>query len=364
MKKIMVVGAGKIGSLIALMLSQSNKYCVHAVDSSLDSTDLKKTLDSQPQITTAKLDILQKDNLKKYILEQQITTLVSCLPTTLNIQIAEVARDLKINYFDLTEDTTVSATVAKIAQGASSIFVPHCGVAPGFINTLAANLINSFESCHTVKLRVGALPQKSTNTLGYALTWSTDGLINEYINRCFALENGKKIEKPALGDLESIQIEGTKFEAFSTSGGVGTLIDSYAGEVKKIDYKTIRYPGHCDKMNFLLNELNLRNKRETLKELLESSLPRTYDDLVLLYVTATGTVDNKLIEKNYFKKIYPQEICNIKWSAIQVATACGVCAAIDVAVSDSDKFKKGLIRQEQFSLNELLDSHFGIYLTA
>ncbi|HFL3390160.1 TPA: saccharopine dehydrogenase family protein, partial [Legionella pneumophila] len=180
------------------------------------------------------------------------------------------------------------------------------------------------------RLRVGALPQRANNALHYSLTWSTDGVINEYGNPCYGIEGGKDVVMAPLEGLESIQIDGCEYEAFNTSGGLGSLAELYAGKIQSMNYKTMRYPGHCKKMRFLMNDLRLNEDRGTLKRILENAIPKTYQDIVIVYVTVEGIKQGELTEKSYVKKIYPEVIRGLEWSAIQVSTASGVCAVVDL----------------------------------
>src|SRR5690606_12924779 len=107
---------------------------------------------------------------------------VSALPFFLNVPVARAAREAGLHYFDLTEDVETTRQVMQIAAGARTAFMPQCGLAPGFVSIAAYDLARRFDSVETVRMRVGALPQFPTNALNYNLTWSTDGLINEYCN--------------------------------------------------------------------------------------------------------------------------------------------------------------------------------------
>src|SRR6185312_1733843 len=127
------------------------------------------------------------------------------------------------NYFDLTEDTKTASAVTELSQHATTAFVPQCGLAPGFISIVANQLMQHFPSLDSVKMRVGALPINISNALQYSLTWSTDGLINEYGNLCQGIVNGKEVQLLPLDDLEEIKIDGLTYEAFNTSGAIRSL---------------------------------------------------------------------------------------------------------------------------------------------
>lgn len=358
MYNVMITGAGKIGSLIACLLADSGDYQVYLADLGFAGADVTRLLQIMPKIKTIALDVKDQNSIEACLQKNTIMAVISSLPYFLNTHVAKAAKAAKAHYFDLTEDTSVAETVKAIAAKASTAFVPQCGLAPGFISIVANSLMKEFDSCHQAKLRVGALPQRVANALHYSLTWSTDGVINEYGNPCYAIEAGKRVVLKPLEGLESIQIDGAEYEAFNTSGGLGSLGELYAGKIQNLNYKTIRYPGHCEKMRLLMNDLRLNEHRETLKEILERVIPKTYQDIVIIYVTVEGLKQGELIEKSYFKKIYPAKISGLEWSAIQVSTASGVCAVVDLVLERSNEYRE-LVLQENFSLGDVLTNRFG-----
>lgn len=360
MYNVMITGAGKIGSLIACLLADSGSYEVHLADLEFSGSDVTRLLDALPKIKTVALDVTDEHATQAYLEKHSITAVISSLPYFLNTHVAQAAKAAHAHYFDLTEDTSVTDAVKKIAQGAETAFVPQCGLAPGFISIAANSLMHEFDTCYHAKLRVGALPQRANNALHYSLTWSTDGVINEYGNPCFGIEGGKEVTMAPLEGLESIQIDGCEYEAFNTSGGLGSLAELHAGSVQTMNYKTIRYPGHCMKMRMLMNDLRLNEDRGTLKRILENAIPKTYQDIVIVYVTVEGIKQGELTEKSYVKKIYPAEISGLLWSAIQVSTAAGVCAVVDLVMGQENEYK-GLVLQEKFHLADVLKNRFGSY---
>lgn len=358
MQKVLVAGAGKIGSLIATLLSQSGDYEVFLVDSKNQSFNLKDQSAKKHPIETHELDVMDPQKFAAFIKMHVFTALISCLPYPCNTAVATLAKEQQLHYFDLTEDTQVSATIAQLALNAKTAFVPQCGVAPGFISIVANDLMKTFESIESVSLRVGALPKHSNNALKYALTWSPDGLINEYANPCDALINGKLGKLQPLDDLESIEIDGLHYEAFNTSGGLGTLAATYEGKVNTLNYKTIRYPGHCEKMRFLMIDLELRKAKDVLKNILINALPQSAEDVVIIYVAVKGKQNGEWVERNYMKKFYPKVIEGKTWSAIQTTTASSACVVID-SVLQSPSLYQGLIKQESFELSAFVQNRFG-----
>ena len=150
------------------------------------------------------------------------------------------------------------------------------------------------------------------------------------------------------------------YEAFNTSGGLGSLAETYGKQCEQINYKTMRYPGHCAQMRLLMNDLKLNSDRATLKRVLEHAVPQTLQDVVIVYAAVAGKQDGELREENYVNKIYPQVIAGRLWSAIQVTTAAGITAVVDLVLANPRRYK-GFIAQEQFSLPEILDNRFGQY---
>src|SRR3990167_4503697 len=359
MHHILVIGAGKIGSLIAHMLSHSSHYFVCLADKQANTPNLRR-LKNLPNYKFIQLNADDVNEISEVIKTHQIEAIISSLPYYCNVPIAKVAATHHLHYFDLTEDVQTAQDIRHLAKNAKGAFVSQCGLAPGVISIIANHLMKNFPELDTVKLRVGALPINISNALQYALTWSTDGLINEYGNLCEAIEHGEAVHVPPLEGLEEVEIDGLTYEAFNTSGGVGSLVKSYLGRVKHLTYKTMRYPGHCEKMRFLMNDLNLNEDRNTLKTILENVLPKTAQDVVLVYVSVTGLQDNQFTEENYVKKFYPKIIHDLSWSAIQLTTASELCAMLDIVIQNPTKYK-GLVKQEQVTLEELIHNRFGQY---
>ncbi|HVL75566.1 MAG TPA: saccharopine dehydrogenase C-terminal domain-containing protein, partial [Noviherbaspirillum sp.] len=241
-------------------------------------------------------------------------------------------------------------------------FVPQCGLAPGFISIVGHDVASRFDSLRDVHMRVGALPTFPSNALKYNLTWSTDGLINEYCNPCEAIVDGRLREVPALEEVEHFSLDGIDYEAFNTSGGLGTLCETLAGRVQNLNYKTVRYPGHRDIIKMLVRDLQLGmlDRRPILKEVLETAIPITRQDVVLVFASVCGTRDGRLEQETYARKIYSQEVNGTLLSAIQITTAAGICAMVDL-VLEGKLPGKGLVRQEQARLEDFLSNRFGRY---
>ncbi len=359
MTDVVLLGAGKIGRMIARLLAATGDYHVRLAD--VDTTSLARF--HQPNIETMTVDAANMASLADVMRGRSIV--ISALSFKLNPLIAEVAHEHGLSYFDLTEDVETTRRVRAIASQSKpgQIFMPQCGLAPGFVSILANHATKWFEKLDTVHMRVGALPQFPTKALKYNLTWSTDGLINEYCNPCEAIHNGRRIDVLALEGHEEFELDGVAYEAFNTSGGLGTLCETLEGKVRELNYKTVRYPGHRDLAAFLVNELRLSERRELLKEVLERAVPITYQDVVVVFCTVTGWRKGRYVQKSEAKKIYQQSLFGEQWSAIQVTTAAAMCAVVDLHVAGRLP-KSGFVKQEDVDYREFLANRFGKHYDA
>ncbi len=355
MHRVLLLGAGKIGRMIARLLVDSGDYEVVVADAAEESLAL---LAEHIEVETQVVDA--SDGKQISLAMQGCRSVLSALSFRYNPLVAEVALEKKLSYFDLTEDVATTRIVRRFADGARSgqIFMPQCGLAPGFISIVANHLARGFDPLETVRMRVGALPQFPTGALKYNLTWSTDGLINEYCNPCDAIHEGNRIDVLPLEGFEHLSLDGVRYEAFNTSGGLGTLCETLDGKVRELNYKTVRYQGHRDQMLLLVNELRLSERRELLKDILEHAVPVTFQDVVVTFCTVTGRRDGQLVQITDARKIYHETIGDENWSAIQITTAAGICAVLDMHVS-GELPSQGFVRQEQVDFERFLANRFG-----
>ncbi|WP_062014542.1 saccharopine dehydrogenase family protein [Aureimonas sp. AU4] len=353
MKDVMVIGAGKIGGAIALMLADSGDYRVCVADRSAEQ--LAK-LDAHPAVHSLALDIADHAALVAALRGR--FAVLSAAPFHLTGRIAQAAREAGVHYLDLTEDVATTRKVEALAEGAGSAFIPQCGLAPGFISIVANDLAKRFEKLDSVRMRVGALPQYPSNALNYNLTWSTDGLINEYIEPCEAVVEGRLVTVPALEEREEFSLDGVTYEAFNTSGGLGTLAKSLEGRVRTMNYRTIRYPGHQRIIKALLEDLNLRNRRDVLKDLFEHALPATMQDVVVIFVTVCGWREGRYEQETYANKVYAGMVGGRRMSAIQITTASGIATVLDL-LAEGRLPARGFVRQEEIALADVLANRFG-----
>jgi len=353
LRRILVVGAGHIGSMIAALLVDSGDYAVTLIDTSQAALE---RVPPQPGIDTQLLSTDDPNALSSAM--AGYFAVISAAPYSVTAQVATAAHRAGIHYLDLTEDVATTKRVVELARDATHAFIPQCGLAPGFISIVGMDLARRFESIDTLRLRVGALPEFPSNALGYNLTWSTAGVINEYCQPCEAILQGRRVNMPPLEELEHFALDGVQYEAFNTSGGLGTLCETLDGRVRNLNYRTIRYPGHRDAMKLLLQDLRLAERPALLTEVLEYAIPGTPQDLVVIFATATGLKDGRVWQESYANTVYPQQLAGREWTAIQTTTACSVCAVLDL-LANGQLPAQGFLRQEDIGLDAFLANRFG-----
>ena len=271
---------------------------------------------------------------------------------------AEVAHELGIHYFDLTEDVPTTRRIRELAETSAGLMAPQCGLAPGFVGIVAGSYIEKFETCRSVRMRVGALPKHPTGLMGYAFNWSHEGVVNEYLNDCEVIEEGVHKWVSPMEWRETIYVEGTQLEAFTTSGGLGTMWETYLGRVDNIDYKTMRYPGHMQLMNFFFHELLMRERRELAGEILTNAKPPVDEDVVYIHVAAEGQDGGRLARHEYVRAFSAQELAGKHRTAIAWTTAGSVVAVIEM-VSNGLLPTSGFLKQEDIDLDAFLSTTTG-----
>lgn len=347
-----VIGLGKVGELVGVLLT--------------DAGFKVQGYDAQPRpglgFETAELDVTDGHALREAL--RGVDAVVSCLPYDRNIEVAEAAAAVGCHYFDLTEDVPTTQRVIELAAQTPGVaFVPQCGLAPGLIGIVGASLAKGFDTIRSIELKVGALPQNPTGLLGYAFNWSAEGVVNEYLNDCEVLRSGRRQMVPAMEEKERVVIGGIELEAALTSGGLGTMCQTYEGRVQRLDYKTMRYPGHFDQMHFLFDELGLRDCREELGRILVKAKPPVNDDIVYLHAAVEGVKEGQPFRENHVRGYLPLEITDAHgtvrtWRAISWTTASSAVAVVEL-VAGGALPQEGFVRQEDIALEDLHATHAG-----
>ncbi|MEK9629645.1 MAG: saccharopine dehydrogenase C-terminal domain-containing protein [Nitrospinota bacterium] len=345
---ILVIGLGKVGALVATLLHE-NGYTV---------TGLAKQINNEIPIKIIQADISDKDQLKKSL--ENHDAVVSCLPYQLNLGVALAAHEVGIHYFDLTEDVPTTQRVRELSKTSKGLMAPQCGLAPGFIGIVGSDLTREMDKLRSIELRVGALPKHPRGLLGYAFNWSPEGVVNEYLNDCDVIKEGVRARVPAMENLETIVIDGVQLEAFTTSGGLGTMCETFEGKVSTLNYKTIRYPGHCELMRFFFNELHMRDKRELSGEILVNAKPPVKADVVYVHAAIEGWRKDKLERKEFVRSYFPKVIAGQEWNSISWTTAGSVSAVIEM-VARGDLASQGFLKQEDIPLESFFNTPTGSF---
>ena len=350
MKTILLLGLGKVGTLVGILLSE--RYKVTAVSHIPSPYDVPLPFDLIIE------DVRDTDKLSELIRKHD--AVFSALPYSFNENIVKICVAENTHYFDLSEDVPTTQLIQKLSEKSDAILVPQCGLAPGYIGITGAHLAKKFSKLRDIELRVGALPRYPNGQMAYSFTWSPAGVVNEYINDAEVIHNGNRKTVSSLDGLEHINIEGQEFEAFSTSGGLGTMCETYEGKVDTLNYKTMRYPGHAQLMRFFLYELLLKNDRQLAEKILTEAKPPVQDDVVYIYAVVEGWKGEKLEREEYFKACFPMKLGDKTWRAISWTTAASAVAVVDM-VADGLLAQKGFIKQEDIDWEQLVKTRTGSY---
>ena len=343
---VIVLGLGKVGHLVARLMQETG-FRVSGGD---------VTAHSSYSFPVHHLDVSDTSRLA-HLLEGQ-DAVISCLPYRFNLTVARCALKKGAHYFDLTEDVATMKEIQQLGRDAAVIMAPQCGLAPGFISIVGASLARRFEKIRSIRLRVGALPKHPTGLLGYAFNWSSEGVVNEYLNDCEVIENGVRKSISPLDWLEQLVIDGVQLEAFTTSGGLGTLCDTFEGTVENLDYKSIRYPGHATMMNFFLHELLMRDDRKRAGEILVNAKPPVNDDVVHVHASVEGWKRGSLLRKEYVRTYTPMKLAGNTRRTIAWTTAASVSAVVEL-VSNGSIDSRGFLKQEDILLETFLATSNG-----
>lgn len=331
-KNVAILGLGHIGKHIQYRLLGDERLAVTAFDLTTGH-DL-----SDPGV----LDGIAKQN----------DAVIAATPFFLNRPIAFACSNHNTAYFDLTESNEVADYIKRLH--AKTPMVSQCGLAPGMVSIIASYMTEKFQEVKSIAVRVGALPKSPNNRMGYNLTWNTEGLINEYIHPCKAVVDGKFTLVSPLEDLENVVINGIQLEAANTSGGLGSLAETWAGKCESVTYKTLRYPGHWGHMKFLKDDLGLKENFQTYVDLFNKNVPITDLDRVFILIKVTGIADGRLQENVYSKIIERDDM----GTAIQISTASGVLAVVDAWVKGHLDGLTGLVKQEEIPFLPMLRGRY------
>jgi lysine 6-dehydrogenase len=257
---MLVLGAGLQGSACAYDLLQNEKV-TRVVLADLRTDRLPAFLEkykSDPRLELIQVDASNADSIRGAL--DGVDACMNALPYYFNLSVSELATDAGVHSCDLGGNTEIVFSQMKLDNAARAkgiSVVPDCGLAPGMVNILAGAGIRSMDKAHTVKIRVGGLPQNPEPPLDYQIVYSLHGVLDYYTTLSWVRRNGEPTQVEALSEIEAVDFPDPvgRLEAFHTAGGLSTMAWTYK-DVPTMEYKTLRYPGHAEKMK-TIRELGL-----------------------------------------------------------------------------------------------------------
>ncbi|MEP6787547.1 MAG: saccharopine dehydrogenase C-terminal domain-containing protein [Acidobacteriota bacterium] len=306
--KILVLGAGRMGhgAVFDLIHNSPDVESVTVADFDLEKAEAVAAAVGTSRIDTRQIDASNYDEVVE--LMRGHDSVISCVNYWYNVALSKAAIETGANFCDLGGNNYIvdeQLTLDAEAKAAGINIIPDCGLAPGMVSILATHGAARFDSVQELHIRVGGLPQDPQPPLNYQLVFSVEGLINEYVETARVIRNGVITEIESMTELESLSFDGfPPLEAFQTSGGTSTLPDTFLGKIRELDYKTIRYAGHCEKFKTMMDlglcssdeivvDFQKVKPRKVFGELLQKHLPADGPDYVLVRLDLVGTKDGE-----------------------------------------------------------------------
>jgi saccharopine dehydrogenase-like NADP-dependent oxidoreductase len=369
-KTIVIAGSGGMGSAVALLLRELGDFEVDLFLGDCDAERAHQTANwvregsSQPGevrsflmpeagINTELEEALAKSDL-----------LLDCLPGKEAPRMAGLARKHRLHYANLTEHVRETEEIQEIADGADRGFLLQTGLAPGYVNVLANHLYEKFQREHgtdrleVMEMRVGALTRTARPPHYYGFTWSSIGVATEYVEPATVVRDHEIVQLPSLTDLKPVLIDGERYEEALTSGGAADLPASYAGKVRHLDYKTLRYPGHYDWVQSLLAEADSAGEDRAvfLQKRMEELVPFADDDIVVIHAAVEGhAADGTLRRLEETRKVPPRRVGARVLKAIQATTAAGLAESARLLLLEEPQ---GVCLQSQIDTQRFLHGPF------
>lgn len=368
-KTIFIAGSGGIGEAAALLLREWAEFDVEIILGDISEKSLAKAremvVSGSERTSEVRTVLMGTDEITDAMKQafESADVLLDCSPGGQAPRMARYAKDFKMHYANLTEYVAETDRIIELAKDAETGFVLQTGLAPGFINVLAMSLYNKFvqkyenESVENIGMKVGALTAHAHEPHFYGFTWSPIGVATEYVKSSRVIRDHKITELPALSSRERIIIGARTYEADLTSGGAADLPDHFAGKVRSLDYKTLRYVGHYNWVEELIKNLPLdETLPNKLQDIMLEQIPSVEDDLVLVHSSVDGfdsTGRRRMLEAAYF--VEPLEINGKTLRAIQTTTAAPLCQSAAMLLSGD---LKGVVLQSGIDAETFMKGNF------
>jgi len=363
MTNVAILGAGQIGRAAYKIITDLREYSKGKTYINIDAFVVDVSHENISKLAygshfMADLYTCTVEELTKLLVDSNTTHVINALPFFLNEKVATAACAAKCSYIDFTEDDSAADRVQEIYKDSNLDCAVKCGLAPGFVNYIGYDLVNMITFPESLTVSVGALPRAVSIDANhpeqsYNLTWSVDGLVNEYIRPCRVKENGMEREITPLSKQVKVIIDGTEYEGAHTSGGVGSLIRDLK-DVPNIHYMTLRYPGHYEYIRSVLKAT--KGDFEKMKQIFLDKFPFTNDDVIVVYSTATGkSADNVSLRMSYSNKFYGVD----GMTGIQVTTAGSAVAILELMLTGK---LKGIVNHSTVKLSDFTSTEaYGNY---
>lgn len=262
--EILVLGGGLQGSACARdLLEQDDVDRVTLAD--VSPGDPAPFLPDDPRLQRVRMDFEDEAAVRPAMEGHDVA--LSAAPWPLNGDLARLAVEAGCHYSDLGGKTEIVFEQLELdadARRAGCTLVPDVGLAPGMVDVLAAEGIRRLDEARSVKMLVGGLPQEPRPPLGYQVVYSLEGTLDYYTTPSWIIRGGERRQVDALSEVETVRFgEVGELEAFHTGGGASLLPWRYEGEVERLEYKTLRYPGHARIMR-AIRDLGLLDREPVL----------------------------------------------------------------------------------------------------
>lgn len=357
--RVAILGAGQIGRAVYKIIAdlvpsvpQDHSHLPGADAFVVDSSEENIRALGYGSHILEDLSLASVESISKILLDQKVTHVINALPFTFNEKVALAAAATRCSYIDFTEDDIMADKVQSIYKGLDLDCAVKCGLAPGFINYIGHDLVGKIDTPDSLMISVGALPRNVSYDANrpersYNLTWSVDGLVNEYIRPCRIRRNGELVGVPALGNLMKVVLDGVEYEAAYTSGGVGSLARDLA-HVPNVAYMTLRYPGHYRYIRSVVQDNH--GNFDKIRKIFVEKFPFTDDDVIVVYADAHGKDKNgNAIRRSYANRFYGVN----GLTGIQSTTASSGVAMLELMLAGK---VSGIIDQTDVVLNDFVNT--------